>query len=72
MPGVGRGVPAWSAPFSGWEDWVREGRLLLWEEDLEELRSGAGGGGGGKSCHERRRGALRERRRWELDDGDDA
>ena len=29
------------------------------------------GWGGRKSCHERRRGALRERRRWELDDGDD-
>ena len=43
---------------------MREGRLLLWEEDLEELRSGAGGGGagGGKSRHERRRGARRERR----------
>ena len=32
---AGRGVRAWSAPFPGWEDWVREGRLLLWEEDLE-------------------------------------
>ena len=59
---AGRGVRAWSAPFPGWEDWVREGRLLLWEEDLEELRSGAGGGGGGKSRHERRRGARWERR----------
>ena len=43
---AGRGVRAWSAPFPGWEDWVREGRLLLWEEDLEELRSGAGGAPG--------------------------
>ena len=55
---------------------MREGRLLLWEEDLEELRSGAGGGGagGGKSRHERRRGARRERRGGEgmesEDDGD--
>ena len=58
---AGRGSVC-GVPFPGWEDWVREGRLLLWEEDLEELRSGAGGGGGGKSRHERRRGARRERR----------
>ena len=52
---------------------MREGRVLLFEGDLEELRSGAGGGGG-KSRHERQRGARRERRGGEgmesEDDGD--
>ena len=45
-------------------------QLQLLSEDLVLLLRNAGWGGR-KSCHERRRGALRERRRWELDDGDD-
>ena len=54
----------------GWREEVRAGQLQLLSEDLVLLLRNAGWGGR-KSCHERRRGALRERRRWELDDGDD-
>ena len=57
-------------PVEGWREQVRAGRHLLLSEDLVLLLRNAGWGGR-KSCHERRRGALRERRRWELDDGDD-
>ena len=73
---AGRGSVC-GVPFPGWEDWVREGRVLLFEGDLEELRSGParGAGGGGKRSRDgRRRGARRERRGEEgmesEDDGD--
>ena len=58
---AGRGSVC-GVPFPGWEDWVREGRVLLFEGDLEELRSGparGAGGGGRKSRDGRRRGARR-------------
>ena len=54
----------------GWREEVKAGQLQLLSEDLVLLLRNAGWGGR-NSCHERRRGALRERRRWELDDGDD-
>ena len=54
----------------GWREEVKAGQLQLLSEDLVLLLRNAGWGGR-KSCHERRRGALRERRSWELDDGDD-
>ena len=46
------------------------GRHLLLTEDLVALLRGAGWGGG-KSRQGRQRGARRERKRWELDEGDD-
>ena len=52
------------------EKFTKAGQLQLLSEDLVLLLRNAGWGGR-KSCHERRRRALRERRRWELDDGDD-
>ena len=42
---AGRGSVC-GVPFPGWEDWVREGRVLLFEGDLEELRSGPARGAG--------------------------
>ena len=36
---AGRGSVC-GVPFPGWEDWVREGRVLLFEGGLEEVRSG--------------------------------
>ena len=51
---AGRGSVC-GVPFPGWEDWVREGRVLLFEGDLEELRSGParGAGGGGQEVPRR-------------------
>ena len=62
---MGEGI---AGEVEGWREQVRAGQHLLLTEDLVALLRGAGWGGG-KSRQGRQRGARRERKRWELDEG---
>ena len=64
---MGEGI---AGEVEGWREQVRAGKRLLLTEDLLALLRGAGWGGG-KPRQGRQRGARRERKRWELDEGDD-
>ena len=64
---MGEGI---AGEVEGWREQVRAGQHLLLTEDLVALLRDAGSGGG-KSRQGRQRGARRERKRWELDEGDD-